>query len=85
VTAIAEVPAGGASGQHSHPGIESGHVRDGELKLVIDGKPPMRLKAGDSCQIPDGAIHDTKAGDKPFKVLGIYIVEVREPPAKPTP
>ena len=61
VTAIAEVPAGGASGRRSHPGIETGYVMEGELELLIDGKPPMKLKAGDSYQIPEGAIHDAQA------------------------
>ena len=85
VTGIAEVPAGGAAGRHSHPGIETGYVLEGELELLIDGKPPMKLKAGDSYQIPAGAIHDAKAGDKPFKVLAIYIVDKTKPLATPAP
>lgn len=86
VTAIAEVPAGGASGRHSHPGVETGYVLDGELELVIDGQPPLKLKAGDSYQIPEGAVHDAKAsGDKAMKVLGVYIVKAGEPLAKPAP
>ena len=85
VSAIAEVPAGGAAGRHSHPGVETGYVMEGELELVIDGKEPMKIKAGESYQIPEGAIHDAKAGDKPFKVLAIYIVKAGEPVAKPAP
>src|SRR4051812_29922619 len=85
VTAIAEVPAGGAAGRHIHPGMETGYVLEGELELVIDGKPPMKIKAGESYQIPEGAVHDAKAGDKPFKVLGVYIVKAGEPLAKPAP
>lgn len=85
VTAIAEVPAGGAAGRHTHPGMETGYVLEGELELVIDGKAPMKLKAGESYQIPEGAIHDAKAGDKPFKVLGVYVVKAGEPLAKPAP
>jgi|SRR5665213_2489379 len=85
ITGIAEVPAGGAAGRHSHPGIETGYVLEGELELLIDGKPPMKLKAGDSYQIPAGAIHDAKAGDKPFKVLAIYIVDKTKPLATPAP
>jgi quercetin dioxygenase-like cupin family protein len=85
VTAIAEVPAGGASGRHSHPGAETGYVMEGELELVIDGKPPLKLKAGESYQIPEGVVHDAKASDKPFKVLAIYIVKAGEPLAKPAP
>src|SRR5437879_12306842 len=58
VTAIAEVPAGGAAGRHTHPGAETGYVLEGELELIIDGKPPMKIKAGESYQLPEGAIHD---------------------------
>src|SRR3981189_2885898 len=63
ITAIAEVPAGGAAGRHTHPGMETGYALEGELELIIDGKPPMRIKAGESYQIPEGAIHDAKAED----------------------
>ena len=85
VTAIAEVPAGGAAGRHTHPGAETVYVLEGELELLIDGQPPMKIKAGESYQIPEGAIHDAKAGDKPFKVLGVYVVKAGEPLAKPAP
>jgi quercetin dioxygenase-like cupin family protein len=85
VTAIAEVPAGGAASRHTHPGAETGYVLEGELELLIDGQPPMKIKAGESYQIPEGAIHDAKAGDKPFKVLGVYVVKAGEPLAKPAP
>jgi len=85
VTAIAEVPAGGAAGRHTHPGAETGYVLEGELELVIDGQPPMKIKAGESYQIPEGAVHDAKAGDKPFKVLGVYVVRAGEPLARPAP
>jgi quercetin dioxygenase-like cupin family protein len=86
VTAIAEVPAGGASGRHSHPGIETGYVLDGELELAFDGKPSLKVEAGESYQIPAGEIHDAKAaGDKPLKVLTIYIVDKARPLASPAP
>jgi len=86
VTGIAEVPSGGAAGRHSHPGIETGYVLDGEADLLIDGQPPLHLKAGDSYQIPAGAIHDAKvSGDKPLKVLGIYVVDKTKPLATPAP
>ena len=45
ITAIAEVPAGGAAGRHTHPGIETGYVLEGELNLLIDGQPEKTLKA----------------------------------------
>ena len=86
VTAIAEIPGGGAAGRHTHPGAETGYVLEGELELVIDGQPPKKLKAGESYQIPEGAVHDAKAsGDKPTKVLAVYIVKAGEQLAKPAP
>ena len=85
VTAIAEVPAGGAAGRHIHPGAETGYVLEGELELIIDGKPPVKIKAGESYQIPEGVVHDAKAGDKTLKVLGVYVVKAGEPLAKPAP
>jgi quercetin dioxygenase-like cupin family protein len=85
VTAIAEVPAGGASGRHTHPGIETGYVLEGELELAIDGQPPLKLKAGESYQIPAGTVHDAKAGEKAFKVLGVYVVDKTKPLASPAP
>ncbi|MBU6457501.1 MAG: cupin domain-containing protein [Bradyrhizobium sp.] len=85
VSGIAEVPAGGSAGRHSHPGIEIGYVLEGECQLLIDGQPPRTLKAGDSYQIAAGVIHDAKAGDKPFKVLAIYIVDKNKPLATPAP
>jgi quercetin dioxygenase-like cupin family protein len=85
ITAIAEVPAGGAAGRHTHPGMETGYVLEGELELLIDGQPPLKVKAGESYQIPEGAVHDAKAGEKPFKVLGVYVVKAGEPLAKPAP
>jgi quercetin dioxygenase-like cupin family protein len=85
VTAIAEIPAGGAAGRHTHPGAETGYVLEGELELLIDGQPPKKLKAGESYQIPEGAVHDAKAGSQATKVLGVYIIKAGEPLAKPAP
>jgi quercetin dioxygenase-like cupin family protein len=85
ITGIAEIPAGGAAGRHTHPGIETGYVLEGDGELLIDGKPPLKLKAGDSYQIPASAVHDAKAGDKPLKILGVYVVDKTKPLASPAP
>jgi quercetin dioxygenase-like cupin family protein len=86
VTGIAEIPAGATAGRHTHPGIETGYVLEGEADLVIEGKPDLHLKAGDSYAIPAGVVHDAKVhGDKPLKVLGIYVVDKTKPLATPAP
>jgi quercetin dioxygenase-like cupin family protein len=84
VTGIAEIPSGGSAGRHTHPGIETGYVLEGETELLIDGKPPLQLKAGDSYQIPAGVVHDAKVHEgKHLKVLGVYVVDKTKPLASP--
>lgn len=86
VSGIAEVPVGGAAGRHTHPGIETGYILEGEADLIIEGKPDQHLKAGDSYTVPAGAVHDAKVhGDKPLKVLAVYIVDKAKPLATPAP
>jgi Cupin domain len=59
---------------------------EGEADLIIDGKPDLHLKAGDSYAIPAGAVHDARVhGDKPLKVLGVYVVDKTKPLASPAP
>jgi quercetin dioxygenase-like cupin family protein len=86
VSGIAEIPAGGSAGRHTHPGVEMGYLLEGEADLLIDGKPDQHLKAGDSYSIPAGVVHDAKVhGDKPLKVLGVYVVDKTKPLASPAP
>jgi quercetin dioxygenase-like cupin family protein len=86
VTGIAEIPPGGTAGRHTHPGIETGYILEGESDLIVEGKPDQHLKAGDSYAIPAGVVHDAKVhGDKGLKVLGIYVVDKTKPLASPAP
>jgi quercetin dioxygenase-like cupin family protein len=62
VTGIAELMPSVNVGHHTHPGPETSYVLDGELTLLIDGKPAQVLKAGDSYQIAPVGIHDAQAG-----------------------
>jgi uncharacterized cupin superfamily protein len=39
------------SGRHTHPGLETSYVLDGEVTLTIDGQPPKVYKAGDAFQL----------------------------------
>ena len=86
VSGIAEVPPGGSAGRHTHPGIETGYVLDGEANLIVEGRPDQHLKPGDSWQIAPGMVHDVKViGDKPLKLLTVYIVDKTKPLATPAP
>jgi quercetin dioxygenase-like cupin family protein len=83
VIGIAEVVANASIGRHTHPGVESGYVLEGEMVLIVDGQPDRTLKAGESYQIPPGAIHDGKSGPNGAKVIATYVVEKGKPLASP--
>ena len=86
VSGIAEVPPGGSAGRHTHPGIEIGYVLEGEADLIVEGQPDRLLWAGDSYAIPAGVAHDAKVrGDKPAKVIAVYVVDKTKPLASPAP
>ena len=79
---MVEIPPNATIGRHTHPGIESSYVLDGNLDLVIEGKPPQAFKAGDSCTVP---VHGGKVGDKGLKLIGVYVVDKTKPLATPAP
>jgi quercetin dioxygenase-like cupin family protein len=82
VTAIAEMPPGNCAGRHTHPGIESGYVMDGDIILKVEGKPDQTVKAGASFETPPNTPHDacTVTG---FRALSTYVVENGKPLASP--
>lgn len=65
---------------HSHPGEEIAYVIEGLLEYQIEGKPPVRLKAGETLFIPAEAIHTAKnVGSGNAAELATYIVEKGKP------
>ncbi len=86
VQAIAEFSPGGATGRHTHPGEEVSYVLEGTVRLDMDGKPPVTLKAGDAFFVEAGKIHAaTNAGQAPARVLTTYVVQKDKPLTTPAP
>jgi quercetin dioxygenase-like cupin family protein len=85
ITGIAEIMPNVNIGRHTHPGAETGYVIEGTLTLLVEGRPPIALKPGDSYQVPVNAVHDAKSGENGAKVLAVYIVEKGKPLASPAP
>jgi quercetin dioxygenase-like cupin family protein len=86
VSGIAELPPGGSIGRHSHPGIETGYILEGEAIMSIDGQPDRLVKAGESYAIPAFVVHDAKVhGDKSAKVMAVWVVDKTKPLAQPAP
>ncbi len=79
-----EIEPGIPVGRHTHPGIESGYVIEGNIELPVQGQPTRMLKAGDGFQIPPYTPH---AGGKPSDVkvraTSTYVVEKGKPLASP--
>jgi quercetin dioxygenase-like cupin family protein len=84
VQARAEFQPGVASGRHTHPGEEAGYVLEGQVEVMIEGKPAMTFKAGEAFFVPAGMIHEGKnVGSGVAKILGTYIVDKGKPLSTP--
>jgi quercetin dioxygenase-like cupin family protein len=83
VIAAVELAPGAAVARHTHPGIESGYVVEGETTLSIDGQPARTMTVGQAFQVPTGVPHSATNGDKPTKLVATYIVEKGKPLASP--
>lgn len=84
ITQFSQIAAGLCAERHSHPGIETGYVMEGDVVLKIEGRPDQHFKAGDQVPVPLGVPHlpCTTAGTKIFTV---HIVEKGKPFATPVP
>ncbi len=79
-----EIDPGVTIARHTHPGIESGYLIEGELELPIEGQPTRTLKPGDGFQIPPNTPHaGAKNGATLTKFTSTYIVEKGKPLASP--
>jgi quercetin dioxygenase-like cupin family protein len=85
VIGMAEIVPNVNIGRHTHPGPESGFMLEGEMVLIVDGQPPKTVKAGESYQVPPGAVHDARTGPQGAKVIATYVVEKGKPLASPAP
>jgi quercetin dioxygenase-like cupin family protein len=80
-----DIDAGATVPKHTHPGLETLFVLEGEADLAIEGEPVKHLKPGDSAQIPIGIVHSVPAPAKPVKILVTYVVEKDKPLAAIVP
>ena len=85
VIGLAEVAPNVSIGRHTHPGPESGYMLEGEMVLMVQGQPDKHVKAGESYQVPSGAVHDGRSGPQGAKVIATYVVEKGKPLASPAP
>jgi quercetin dioxygenase-like cupin family protein len=84
VTAIVELPPGSCSGRHTHPGIDTGYVMQGDFVLKLDGKPEQTFKAGDSFETSPQMPHDG-CSISGAKLVDTFVIERGKPLASPAP
>ena len=83
IYAAVEIAAGVKAERHNHPGVTMGQVLEGDFWLHLDGQPEQVLHAGESLTIPDRAMHNEGATDKPVKLNVVYVVEKGKPLVSP--
>jgi quercetin dioxygenase-like cupin family protein len=82
VTALVELAPGACSGRHTHPGIDSGFVMQGDFVLKVDGKPEQIFKAGDSFETQPLMPHDA-CSVSGTKLVDTWVIEKGKPLASP--
>jgi quercetin dioxygenase-like cupin family protein len=84
IVARVQVDPGSFAGRHTHPGEEISYILDGQADILIQGQPPLHVKAGDSFVVPAGAVHDAhNTGSVPMHLVGVYVIESGKPLATP--
>jgi len=83
VMVAVEIEPGAIVARHTHPGVESTFVLEGETELSVEGQAVRTVGPGQSFQIPTGVPHSAKNGDKPARLAATYVVEKGKPLASP--
>ena len=75
-----DIDPGMVAPRHKHPGEEIIYVVEGTLEYRLEGKPPLKLKAGDVLFIPAGTIHSARnVGESNGAEIATYVVEKGKP------
>lgn len=83
ILVAAEVAPGAEVARHTHPGIESAYVLEGECTVQIAGSPDRVVSPGQGFQIPAETAHGVKNGPRATKLAITYTVEKGKPLASP--
>ena len=80
-----EVPAGVEVARHTHPGIESAFVLEGEAELYVEGQENAAVTPGQGFQIPAEVPHGVRKIEKPLRLAITYVVDRDKPLVAPAP
>lgn len=69
---------------HTHPGLETGYLIDGQGDLMVKGQPTRHIRPGDSWATPSDTPHALQnTGDAAVKFVSVYVVDKSKPFATP--
>jgi quercetin dioxygenase-like cupin family protein len=86
VTTVAEIPPGATSARHSHPGEDFGYLIEGTIVLMVDGKPPVTVRAGEVFFTERGQIHNARnIGTTVARAVDTYVIDKGKPGITPAP
>ncbi|HME46159.1 MAG TPA: cupin domain-containing protein [Syntrophorhabdales bacterium] len=70
--------------RHTHPGDDYTVVLQGDLELIVEGREPRRVSAGEAFHVPYGQVHYTRVlGDTPVRIIAIWVIEKGKPAMQP--
>ena len=76
---VTDVEPGVVFPRHTHPGIETTYVVEGELTLSVQGQPDRVIKAGDGFEVPAEVPHGGKNGATKARMAQTFTVEKGKP------
>ena len=80
----AEIDPGVTVPRHTHPGVESAFMLEGNLEMPIEGQQTRTYKPGDFYQVPAETPHaGGKPSDTKIRFTATYVVEKGKPLASP--
>jgi quercetin dioxygenase-like cupin family protein len=84
VLVLVDVPGGFTVDRHTHPGIETAYILQGEVDVFVEGQPDRHLKVGETFKLGEGIPHIVRAGP-PTRIPVTYVVDKNKPLASPAP
>jgi quercetin dioxygenase-like cupin family protein len=77
-----EYEPGGWTPAHHHPGAIYAYVLEGEVMIGLDGKPPVRYRAGQAWLEREGQVHSVSrnaSDSRSAKLLVFFVTEPGKP------
>lgn len=84
VIARSELGPNQITARHSHPGPEAGYVIEGSGGILVEGRPPIVLEAGQSYQLGAGVPHALRSDARGINVVVTWAKAKGQPLASPT-